>query len=177
MSREESMPQQIEFPYLPEGGRISYVDTADPYIRAAFEVARDESLDPKMPVGSVIVKDGKIIGRGANGSTWHETNGCERKRLGIPTGQGYDLCEGCSPANHSETKAIADALQKLEADDLRGAEMYLWGHWWCCQDCWKVMQGAGINEVYLLQGSEVDFNLDAPGNSIGNQIAVFQDRL
>jgi len=162
------MPDQsIAYPYLPEGCDIGYVDADNEYMQAARKVAQEQSLDKTMPTGSVIVRNGEIIGRGANGSSYHETNECERVKRNIPTGQGYDLCEGCSPKNHSEPKAIADALK--HADNLTGAELYLWGHWWCCEPCWTAMQNAGIHIAHLLNKSEVLFNKDNPGNVVGRQ--------
>lgn len=146
----------IQYPYLPEGKTISYVPADNQFMRAAEESARTYSLDRKHPTGSVLVKDGIIIGRGANGSTYHKKYGCKRKQQGIPTGERYDLCDGCHPKNHSEPKAIADAQSRGERTD--GTDLYLWGHWWCCKPCWDAMIAAGIKEAYLLEGSEKLFN-------------------
>ncbi len=160
----------IRYPYMPADGHILYVPMDNEFMQAAKAVAEAQSLDKTMPTGSVVVVAGKIIGQGANGSKYHETHGCERVRLGIPTGQGYDLCEGCSPKNHSEPRAIADAHQNV--GDFSGAELYLWGHWWCCQPCWDAMRSAGINTVYLLENSEHLFNKEAPDNIVGRQFAA-----
>jgi deoxycytidylate deaminase len=160
----------ITYPYMPEDGHIRYVPQDNPYMQLAKETARTRSLDNTMPNGTILVKDGTVVGRGANGSTYHETHGCERVRLGIPTGQGYELCEGCSPKNHGESRAIADAKTHGHTD-LKGAEAYLWGHWWCCEACWNAMKKAGIHTVYLLQDSEILFNKDHPHNIVGRQFA------
>jgi deoxycytidylate deaminase len=53
-----------------------------------------DSLDDDTPTGSVIVKEKMIIGIGANGTDFHKKNPCVRVIKKIPTGQGYDLCEG-----------------------------------------------------------------------------------
>ncbi|HLZ14687.1 MAG TPA: deaminase [Candidatus Saccharimonadales bacterium] len=161
--------KHIEYPYLPEGVEIVYVPADNHFMQAAKDIARKASLDITMPTGSVVVKNGKIIGRGANGSKYHQTHVCERARLGIPTGQGYELCEGCHPKNHSEPKAIVDALQ--HADTLEGSSLYLWGHWWCCEPCWEAMLGAGIHQVVLMEDSEKLFNKNHPENIVGNQFA------
>lgn len=146
----------IQYPYLPDGKTIAYVLADNPFMHAAEEYARAHSLDKEHPTGAVLVKDGIIVGYGANGSTYHEEHGCERKRQGIPTGERYDLCEGCHPKNHSEPKAIADARSRGE--DTHGADLYLYGHWWCCKPCWDAMIAAGIKTLYLLEGSEKLFN-------------------
>lgn len=158
---------KIEYPYIPEGCKILYVPESNPYIQEAKMYAQLNSLDKAVQTGSVIVKDGKIIGRGANGSTYHETHECERVKQKIPTGQGYELCEGCHPKNHSEPKAIDNA--KENGNDTSGADLYLWGHWWCCEPCWNAMISAGIKNVYLLENSEVLFNKNNPDNIIGKQ--------
>lgn len=146
----------IKYPYLPKDKKINYVPLTNQFIAEAKKYATLYSLDQAVPNASVIVKEGKIIGRGANGSNYHLEHGCKRVRLGIPTGQGYELCEGCHPKNHSEPKAIKNA--KASSYDTQGADLYLWGHWWCCEPCWKKMIDAGINDVYLLQDSEKLFN-------------------
>lgn len=134
-------------------------------MQAARSEALTHSLDDAVKTGAVVVKDGHSIGRGANGSDYHKTHECERVRLGIPTGQGYELCEGCSPKNHAEPKALEDV--RANGLDSRGADIYLWGHWWCCEPCWKAMMSGGIRDVYLLENSEVLFNKTNPDNILG----------
>lgn len=146
----------VAYPYLPPDRTVRFVSEANLFMRVAKEYALAHSLDEHLKIGSVVVKDGKILGRGANGSDYHVRYGCERLRRGIPTGERYDLCQGCHPKNHSEPKAIADV--KKNGYETREADLYLWGHWWCCQPCWSVMIEAGIRQVYLLKGSETVFN-------------------
>lgn len=138
-------------------------------MREAREYARLHSLDHAVPTGSIVVKDELILGRGANGSSYHAEHGCERVRRGVPTGHGYELCEGCSPVNHCEPRAIADAIARGGATV--GADLYLWGHWWCCEPCWRAIIEAGIDHVYLLEGSERLFNKANPANIIGRQFS------
>jgi deoxycytidylate deaminase len=157
------------YPYLPEGKGILYVPEGNPYMAEAREYARLHSLDDSVKTGSVLVKDTEIIGRGANGSTYHKEHGCERVRQHIPTGQHYELCEGCNPKNHSEPRAIADAV--AHGFDTKGADLYLWGHWWLCKPCWNAIRDAGIKSVYLMEGSEKLFDKNQPGNIIGKQFA------
>ena len=160
---------KYEPPYVPEGRKVLYVPVTNPYMAQAKEYARTHSLDKEMPNTSLIVKNNFIIGRGANGSTYHNTNGCERVRLNIPTGTGYELCEGCHPKNHGESKAIKNA--KDNGYDVSGGDLYMWGHWWCCRNCWEAMTQAGIKDVYLLEGSDILFNKKDLGNVIGKQFS------
>lgn len=170
MTERLSNNKSIEYPYMPEQGRIEYVSADHELMVLAKEYAKRESLDHYMPNCSIVVRGDEILGIAANGSDYHDLYGCERKRLGSPTGQDYDKCDGCNPKNHGEPKAINDALQYLsEGESLEGAEIYLWGHWWCCEPCWNSMLSNGINTVYLVEGSEVLFDRDKPGNIIGRQ--------
>ncbi len=155
------MEQTIKYPYLPSAKAINYVPADNQFMLAA-EAAASASLDAAVPTGAAVVKDSRVIGLGTNGSPYHKTHACRRVELGIPTGQGYELCEGCHPKNHSESKALAAA--EAGGEDARGADMYLWGHWWCCQPCWEAMTSAGVAQVYLLEKSEVLFNKSNPGN-------------
>ena len=133
----------------------------------AKEYAKEHSLDKHVPTASVLVLNGEVIGLGANGSNHHEQHGCERVKQNIPTGQGYELCEGCHPKNHSEASAIKNAHDNGKQTE--GADLYLWGHWWCCEPCWGAMIAAGIKNVYLAEASEKLFNKENPENIIGNQ--------
>jgi len=158
---------EIEYPYLPEGRRIKYVSQDNQFILMARKFAQENSLDKTMPGSAIIVKDGEVIGIGANGSEYHKSNECERVKLGCKSGTGYELCEGCHPKNHSEPSAIRDAISK--GNDTKDADLYLWGHWWFCVDCWNTMIEARIKNVYLLEGSEKLFNKDNSENVIGRQ--------
>lgn len=161
---------RIVYPYLPEGRSILYVPPDNEFMRTARQEAREYSLDKVMPVGVTIVEQGGIIGIGANGSSYHETHECERVKLKCKSGQGYELCEGCHPKNHGEVKAVVSMIQS--GIDPRGCDLYLWGHWWCCQACWKVMDIVGIGQVYLMEGSEILFNKEHPDNVVGRQFEL-----
>jgi len=154
-------------PYIPTGRKILYIPSSNLYMVEAKKYAQANSLDKEMPNTSLIVKNDVIIGRGANGSSYHQTHECERVKQNIPTGEGYELCEGCHPKNHGESRAIKNA--KDAGHDVRNADLYMWGHWWCCKPCWEAMISAGIRNVYLLEDSDILFNKKDPGNIIGHQ--------
>ncbi len=163
----------ISYPYLPDGKKIYYVPADNQFIIIARDHALTYSLDKVMPNSSVIVKDGKVIAKGTNGSDYHEKFPCERVIRNIPTGQGYDLCEGCHPKNHGEQRAIHDS--EVQGVDVRGSDLYLWGHWWCCEPCWNVMINAGIENVFLVEGSERMFDKNHPENIIGRQFDILSE--
>ena len=155
--------------FEPQGENIIFTTMRNAFMKEAREYAHHHSLDKAAPTGALMVKDDSVIGRGANGNDYHNTHICERVRRGIPTGQRYDLCEGCHPKNHAEQRAIADALK--QKSDPQGADLYLWGHWWFCRWCYEAMSKAGVRKVYLLSNSHKLFNKSHPGNIIGRQFA------
>lgn len=148
----------IKYPYLPRSRQIEYVRPSNAFMMKAKEEASTHSLDDNVKTGAVVVSGNMVIGLGANGSEYHSRHGCRRVELHIPTGQGYELCEGCHPKNHAEVSAINDAIAEDNRDKLKDASIYLWGHWWCCKYCWDSMIEAGIKHVYLMEGSETVFN-------------------
>lgn len=156
---------EIKYPYIPQGKDILYVSESDIFINHAKSHALEFSLDDNFKTGACIVMDGEVIGLGANGSNYHKEYGCERVKRGIPTGEGYELCEGCHPKNHAEAKAILNAIENGKV--INNADLYLWGHYWCCSDCWDKMIQAGIKDVYLLENSHILFDKNHPDNILG----------
>lgn len=149
------------YPYLPEGKTIKYVTILDPFMVEAMKMRQNFSTDFYHPTGAVTVLGGKIIGRGANQSALknkklieaHKKGFCIRRLLKIPSGQKYWLCPGCSSCrHHAETRAAKDAVSKN--GNAKGADLYLYGHWWCCKPCWDEMIVAGIRDVYLVDTAE-----------------------
>jgi deoxycytidylate deaminase len=164
----------IQYPYLPANRIILYVPADNPFMVAGKEYARQNNTVRHVGA-ALVVKDGHTIGRGSVGAGFHgeidpatgAPRGCAREKMNVPTGTGYELCKGCSYEYHSEALAISDA--KKNGEDTRGADVYLWGHWWVCEHCWNTMIDAGIQNLYLLEGSERLFNKTHPDNIIGRQ--------
>ncbi len=169
------MVTQINYPYLPDGRSFKYVSIDNQFMRLARSYAMSNSVDDDTPTGSVIVKNQAIVGLGANGTDYHKKNVCVRVVKKIPTGQGYELCEGCNPKNHSEPRAIADAISKKH--ETKDADLYLWGHWWCCRWCWASIIEAGIKNVYLLEDSQKLFDDNSKENILGKQFKLFAAEL
>lgn len=148
-----------ELPYLPLGWDVLYVPEDNQWMKEAALSAGVLSTDAQHPTGAVIVKDGEIIGRGANRSTFHKRIGCVRKFLRkffpVPSGKMYWTCRGCSPRFHAEQLAIRDVIKN--GHKLEGSDLYLWGHWWCCQGCWDKIIDAKIERVFLTEGAKEKF--------------------
>ncbi|MDP3985319.1 MAG: deaminase [bacterium] len=141
----------LPYPYLPEGRTFIYVPESDPFMSRARDLWNRHDRYCKQATTAVIVKDGRIIGEGKNGGE-NPPAICRRKELGCKTGEGYELCPGCDPKNHAEPSAIKNATE-----DIRGADVYLYGHWWCCESCWQAMISAGIRNVFLVEGATEKF--------------------
>lgn len=131
--------------FAPLGCQYGSVDFSDPFMQAADQ-ARYSSGCFKQQTGVVIVNNGRIITSGSNEGqlqTW-----CEREKLGCKTGEGYEHCKNiCKQFHHAERSAIHRALSS--GMDVKGAKLYLSGHWWACAPCWKWCADAGIVEIIL----------------------------
>ena len=153
----------INYPYLPDGREIIQVGLENRYMSLAKVVCDSKSTDIAHPTGAVVVKDGEVIGEWANQSVLRNKkmlelhkSFCIRRLLKIKTGTRYWLCPGCaSHKYHAESGAVSDALRK--GFDTKGADLYLYGHWWCCKPCWDTMIKNGIKNVFVLKDSETLF--------------------
>lgn len=150
------MSESAALPYKPEGKQIFYVEDDNIFLVEAKKIMLESSTDKRHSTGAVIVKNEKIIASGANKSALknlklielHKNWACIRRLFKIKSGEKYWLCPGCASCKlHAEFRAVADA-QKNNIDT-KDADLYLWGHWWCCKPCWDKMLEAGIKNVYL----------------------------
>ena len=122
--------------------RISW----DEYFMQIVEVVKTRSTCLRRQVGAVIVKDNRIITTGYNGAPSHlkhctELGGCERQKMGIPSGERHELCR----ALHAEQNAIIQAA-KL-GNTTEGATIYV--NVQPCVICAKMIINAAIvREVY-----------------------------
>lgn len=156
---EKEEQKAVNYPYIPKGRVIRYVGRNNKFMVAAREATGDSGC-AKQPIGAVLVSGGKVVAVGTNSSV--KINVCPRILRGSKTGEDYHFCKDvCKQKSHSEVAAIRNA--KENDVDTNGADLYLWGHWWCCEPCWNEMIAAGIKNVYLQSGSEIDFN---PSSSI-----------
>jgi len=148
--------------YLPPGKQIFVVPVTDFFMVEAKRLRDTESTDLNHSTGAVVVKDGAIIGRAANKAGFknpklielHRRGNCVRKWLKVASGTKYWLCPGCSThKDHAESGAVRNARERVGAEALRGADVYLYGHYWCCKPCWDNMIKAGIRDVYVVDNA------------------------
>lgn len=137
---------------------------ANSFMQEAQRMWREHSTERNHPTGAVVVTAGVVIGGSGNQAAiknktlqaWHKRGLCIRRMFKIPSGQKYWLCPGCAKHHHhAEQLAIRDAQKR--GSDTTGADVYLYGHWWCCKPCWDAMIGAGIKDVYLVEGATEQF--------------------
>jgi deoxycytidylate deaminase len=148
---------KIVYPYMPIGKSIKYVDESDQYMVQAKEVAR-LSNEQQQPTGAVIVCEGKVILGASNKNPLNSSfliklhkKYCIRHMLKIPSGEKYWVCPGCATnESHAESRVAKFFLGKNVSD--KTPDLYLWGHWWCCDVCWNNMLKIPIRDVYLLRG-------------------------
>lgn len=92
---------------LGDSGRVSHVRTPivhplPAWMRLALDDARSAAAAGEVPVGAVVVKDGAVVGRGANAPrTTHD------------------------PTAHAEIVAIRDAARTLGNDRLEGCDLFV----------------------------------------------------
>lgn len=147
------------YPYLPEGREIKYVPVSDLFMSEAMNMRNNFSTDQNHPTGAVGTFENKIISKASNQSKlknkklidFHKNKFCIRRFLKIKTGTKYWLCPGCATHHqHSEYQVSEELIKK----GIKGADLYLYGHWWCCKPCWDAMIRADIKNVYLVDNAE-----------------------
>lgn len=94
------------------------------FMKAACELSAENlSLNSGGPFGAVVVKDGKIIGRGRN-----------------------HVLEDNDPTAHGEVMAIRDACKNTGSYDLSGCELYTSAY--PCPMCMAATVWANIKKIY-----------------------------
>jgi len=101
------------------------------YMKAAHVFA-DLSSAERLKVGAIIVKDGRIISIGYNGTPSGWDNTCEVDGVTKPE------------VIHAEANAISKLARSTESG--QGAEMYLTHS--PCIECAKLIHASGIRRVY-----------------------------
>ncbi len=116
----------------------------DKYFMEIAEIVKTRSTCLRRQVGSVIVKDNRIITTGYNGApskTHHCTDvgTCQRIEMNVPSGERHELCR----ALHAEQNAIIQAANiGVSTDD---ATLYVTLQ--PCVICAKMAINAGIKKI------------------------------
>lgn len=119
------------------------------YMQLAIEEARDGIYNSDGgPFGSVVIKDGKVVGKGHNTVLKDNDSTC-----------------------HGEISAIRDAEKALESYDLSGCVIYTTGE--PCQMCLAACIWANIDHVYygcsIKDNSLIGFRDEQIDNTLGGR--------
>ncbi len=151
---------EILYPYMPPDRSFHFVSAQDAYMKEAKSAYEEQAGDRLFPVGAVLVTDGRVLARAGNGFNQgsQHRHVCPRIVQECPSGTGYDLCDLHDSPGHAE--AMLMQVAKEQGIDPAVCDVYVYGHWWCCQPCWDVMIQRGIRDVYLLENAHVEFDRD-----------------
>lgn len=127
-----------------KGGRPSW----ETYFMDIAELVAKRSTCLRRAVGSVVVKDKRILSTGYNGAPTGikhciET-GCLREKLNVPSGERHELCRGI----HAEQNAIIQAA--FHGVSIKGATLFCTNQ--PCSICAKMIINAGIIKIYYRDG-------------------------
>ena len=115
----------------------------DEYFMTITGVVASRSTCLRRQVGSIVVRDNRILATGYNGAPAGLRHclevGCVRQRQGVPSGQRHELCRGL----HAEQNALIQAA--VYGIAIQGASFYVTHQ--PCVLCAKMMANAGIHKV------------------------------
>lgn len=122
----------------------AYMDTAQRFAQL--------STAKRLQVGSIIVKDNRIISIGYNGMPYGWSNECEVEETYMhqdAPGDDYrEVRTGILITKPEVIHAEANAISKLARDGESGKDAILFCTHAPCIHCAKLIYGAGIREVY-----------------------------
>ena len=124
---------------------------SDQYMREAISMATENVANGGGPFGAIIVKDGKVIGRGVNRVT-----------------------PNCDPTAHAEVNAIRDAARNIGDFDLSGSEIFTS----CepCPMCLGAIYWAHIGKIYYGNTKADAKDIDFDDSFIYDELALPYDR-
>lgn len=115
----------------------------DEYFMKITQVVSERSTCRRRQIGSLIVKDKRILSTGYNGAPSGIPHcldvGCLREERGVPSGERHELCRGL----HAEQNAIIQAA--LHGVSINGAIIYSTHQ--PCVLCAKMIINAGLKEI------------------------------
>ena len=133
----------------------------DKFVQAHMKAAKiyaGLSYAKRKKVGAVIVRDGRILSIGYNGTPSGWDNSCEDSVLWH---EGKQLAAPVLVTKpevlHAETNAIAKLAASTESG--RGASLFIYP---CspCMECAKLIYQSGINEVYFTEKYQDEDGVD-----------------
>ena len=127
-----------------KGSRPSW----ETYFMDIAELVAKRSTCLRRAVGSVVVKDKRILSTGYNGAPTGIKHcidiGCLREKLNIASGERHELCRGI----HAEQNAIIQAA--FHGVSIKGSTLFCTNQ--PCLICAKMIINAGIIKIYYRDG-------------------------
>lgn len=137
-----------------------FVSFDHPHMMAAYDARRECAGDTIFPIGVVLVKNDVVVARAGNG--FNRGSGikhvCPRVVMECPSLTGYELCSLHDTPGHAENMLVLAAAE--QGIDPVGCDVYMSGHWWCCDACWRVLMEAGIRDVFIVDDAQERFSRD-----------------
>jgi dCMP deaminase len=130
----------------------AYMDTARRF--AQLSVAR------RLKVGSIIVKEHRVISIGYNGTPAGWDNECEDESVELYSGYEGNIHRMVLTTKPEVIHAEANAISKLARDGESGKGATLFCTHAPCIHCAKLIYGAGITEVYYDQFSKDELGIE-----------------
>lgn len=122
--------------------------TWDEYFLEIAKLVASRSTCMRRQVGTVLVKDNRVLATGYNGAPSQLPHcyevGCLREKMGVPPGERHELCRGL----HAEQNAVIQAA--YHGVSVKGAVLY--STHFPCVICTKMLINAGIRRVVYLEG-------------------------
>ncbi len=113
------------------------------YFMEITEVVAKRSTCLRRNVGSILVKDKRILATGYNGAPQGivhcDVTGCLREKNQVPPGEKHELCRGL----HAEQNAIIQAA--VHGISIKGNTLYT--NIYPCVICAKMLINAGIERI------------------------------
>ena len=142
MSQVQSIGMLVHFTYMKGILNLSMNKWDIRFVKIAKEVA-EWSKDPSTQVGSIAVKNRKIIATGYNGFP---------KGVKDAPRDLYDREMKLKLTVHAEKNMIYNAVE--HGVKLEGSTVYIWGLP-TCEECWKGLVQVGVSRVVM---PDIEFN-------------------
>jgi dCMP deaminase len=118
----------------------AFMDTAERFAELSSAV--------RLKVGTVVVKDNRIISIGYNGTPAGWDNACEDETIELYSGYEGAIHRTILKTKPEVIHAEANAIMKLARDGESGSGADLFVTHAPCIDCAKLIYGAGIKNLY-----------------------------
>jgi len=129
----------------------AYMDTAERFAQL--------SSATRLKVGSVIVKDHRIVSIGYNGTPSGWDNECEDETVELYSGYEGAIHRTVLKTKPEVIHAEANSIIKLARDGESGRDAVLFCTHAPCIDCAKMIFGAGIKQVFYRDTYKDDLGL------------------